>query len=51
MMGNEENATGNCQHFVLFPQCFQKASLSGSLEIGLCRKELNSFPRNKISAI
>ena len=35
IIGKEENA-GN-QHFLLFPQCFQKVSVSGS---GLCGKEL-----------
>ena len=28
IVGKGENA--GCQHFLLFPQCFQKASLSGS---------------------
>ena len=23
------------QHFLLFPQCFQKASISGSLKVGI----------------
>ena len=31
ILGNGENA-GN-QHFLLFPQCFQKASSSGSLTL------------------
>ena len=40
------------QHFLLFPQCFQKVSFSGSLKSGLCGKELNkrsinSFPNDK----
>ena len=34
----EENA--GYQHFLLFPQCFQKPSISGSLKVGLCGKEL-----------
>ena len=35
--GKGENA--GHQHFLLFPQCFQKASFSGSLR--LCGKGLN----------
>ena len=38
MVGKGENA-GN-QHFLLFPQCFQKATFSGSLKFGLCGKEI-----------
>ena len=33
IMGKGENA--GYQHFLLFPQCFQKASLSGSLKVGI----------------
>ena len=33
IVGKEENA-GN-QHFLLFPQCFQKFSMSGSLKVGI----------------
>ena len=33
IVGKGENA-GN-QHFLLFPQCFQKASFLGSLEVGI----------------
>ena len=33
-MGKGENA-GN-QHFLLFPQCFQRASMSGSLKVSNC---------------
>ena len=33
IVGKEENA--DYQHFLLFPQCFQKASISGSLKVGL----------------
>ena len=39
MVGKGQNA--GYQHFVLFPQCFQKSSLSGSLSWD---KELNSNP-------
>ena len=38
IVGNEENA--GCQHFLLFPQCFQKASFPGSLNTGLFGKGL-----------
>ena len=31
--GNGENA--GYQHFLLFPQCFQNASFSGSLKVGI----------------
>ena len=31
IVGKEENA--GFQHFLLFPQCFQKASFSGSLKL------------------
>ena len=31
--GKGENASD--QHFLLFPQCFQKASFSGSLNVGI----------------
>ena len=33
IVGKGENA--GYQHFLLFPQCFQKASLSGSLKVGI----------------
>ena len=32
-VGKEENA--GCQHFLLFPQCFPKASSLGSLKVGI----------------
>ena len=32
IVGKEENA--GYQHFLLFPQCFQKAPFSGSLKVG-----------------
>ena len=51
IVGKGENA--GCQHFLLFPQCFQKASFSGSLKLGLCSKELKPFitfqPKNQNS--
>ena len=33
VVGNVEN--GGYQHFLLFPQCFQKATFSGSLKVGI----------------
>ena len=41
IVGKGENA-GN-QHFLLFPQCFQKTSLSGSLKVGIRIVELTPF--------
>ena len=39
MVGKEENA--GYQHFLLYPQCFQKRYLSqGRLKSGLCGEEL-----------
>ena len=38
IVGKGENA-GN-QHFLLFPQCFQKAFYSGSLEVGIAWKRV-----------
>ena len=37
----EENAA--YQHFLLFPQCFQEISFSGSFRNGLCGKELTAY--------
>ena len=36
------------QHFLLFPQCFQRASFSGSLKSGLCGKGLNVFRASEL---
>ena len=33
IVGKGENA--GCQHFLLFPECFQKASYTGSLKVGI----------------
>ena len=33
IVGKGENA--GYQHFLLFPQCFQKASFSGTLKVGI----------------
>ena len=38
IVGKGENA--GYQHFLLFPQCFQRVSLSGSLKVGIGGKEL-----------
>ena len=45
VLGRGENIVGKgendgYQHFHLFPQCFQKASLLGLLKLGLCGKRL-----------
>ena len=44
IVGKGENA--GYQHFLLFPQCFQKASTIGSLKSGLCGKELSHYERD-----
>ena len=46
IVGKEQNA--RYQHFLLFPQCFQKPSLSGSLKVGIARERVNSLPNDKI---
>ena len=38
-MGKGENS--GYQHFLLFPQCFEKASFSGSLKVRIAGTELN----------
>ena len=40
IVGKGENA--GYQYFLLCPQCFQMPSLSGSLKVGLCGKELSN---------
>ena len=45
IVGKGENAC--YQHLLLFPQCFQKLSFSGSLKSGLCGKGLKAFPCQK----
>ena len=35
-------------HFLLFPQCFQKAYFSGSLKVGIVWYIVNSLPNDKI---
>ena len=39
IVGKEENA--GYQHFLFFPQCFQKASFSGSLKVGIVWQRFN----------
>ena len=44
-MGWEENIVGKgenafYQHFLFIPQCFQKASFSGSLKVGIVWKSV-----------
>ena len=46
IVGKGENA-GN-QHFLLFPQCFQKPSLSGPLKVGILWKIVNPKPYDRI---
>ena len=41
IVGKGENA--GSQHFLLFPQCSQKASFSGRSKSELCGKELNKY--------
>ena len=36
----EKRENAGYQHFLLFPQCFQKSSFLGSLKVELCGKEL-----------
>ena len=42
ILGKGENV--GYQHFLLFPQCFQKASFLGSLKVRLCSKDLIPAP-------
>ena len=46
IVGKGENA--GYQHFLLFPQCFQKSSFPGLLKSGLCGKELTAFADSKV---
>ena len=39
IVGKAENA--DYQHFILFPQCFQKASILGSLKVRIANKIAN----------
>ena len=40
MVGKGENA--GYQHFLLFPQCFQKVSFLGSLKVGIVWERVNT---------
>ena len=46
IVGKGENA--GYQHFLLFPQYFQKASFSSSLKVGSVWYGVNPFPNDKI---
>ena len=46
IVGKGENA-GN-QHFLFIPQCFQKATVSGSLKVGIVWLRVNPLTDNKI---
>ena len=41
ILGNGENA--GYQHFLLFLQCFQKASYTGSFKVGIVWQRVNIF--------
>ena len=43
-LGKGENA--GYQHFLLFPQCFQKPPSSGSLKLGLCGTEFTNMDQS-----
>ena len=40
----EKGENAGYKHFLLFPQCFQKLSVSGSLKIRIVWYRVNSFP-------
>ena len=42
----EKGENDGFQHFLLFPQCFQKASFSGSLKVGIVWERVNCLPHN-----
>ena len=39
----EKGENAGYQHFLLSPQCFQKASFSGSLKVGIVLQRLNEI--------
>ena len=43
IVGKGENA--GYQHFLLFPQCFQKASFQGSLKVGIVSERVKAEKR------
>ena len=54
VLGKEENIVGKgenagYQHFLIFPQYFQKAPLSRSLKFGTVGYRVDFLPNNKIS--
>ena len=49
IVGKEENA--GYQHFLLFIQCFQQSSSTGSLKVGLCFKNYMSKHLDKMSHV
>ena len=51
VLGSMENIVGKgenagYQHFLLFPQCFQKASFSRLLKFGIVWERVNSISHN-----
>ena len=46
IVGKGENA--GFQHFLLFPQCFQKATFSLFLKVGIVWQNVNPLPKDKI---
>ena len=46
IVGKEENA--GYQHFLLFPQCFQKLSFSGLFKVGTVWEGVNHLPEMPI---
>ena len=53
VIGNVENIVGKgenagYQHFLLFPQCFQKASFSKSLKVGIVWESFIPLPYNLV---
>ena len=48
-MGKGENAS--FQHFLLFSQCFQKATFSELLEVGIVWYRIKLLPNDKILAL
>ena len=46
IVGKGENA--GYQHFRLFPQCFQKASFSGSVKVGIMWKRVKEWAKSSL---
>ena len=49
IVGKGENA--GYQHFLLFPQCFQKPSVSGSLKVWIVWQRVNPFANDKFQTL